>query len=251
MKDFIAREKIWFWRSKIAKQTVSTKFLRDPIARRKFWSDYQLIISSLGLLCLTTLTKLEALKIRNCTLIDSDGWHLTDRLPHLTSFTSRPVNDTFFAKLVNSCPNLEYLHLAGSAVKNISELSKLTNLHYLNLSATKITELTVLQKLTRLKELNLADIPSARNMSDILTNLTNLVSLNIANNAQLSNATVGTLTKLNNLEYLNIEGAVLIDIAVLPYLDRFVHLKHLRRNGTKLPSSTEVRYFVKNGLMYK
>lgn len=177
---------------------------------------------------------------------------MTDRLSNLTSFTSKSVDDTFFTKLVASCPNLKYLHLAGSSLLNIKELPKLTNLHYLNLSSTKVTaDLTVLKELTKLKELNIADIPPSRIITDILTSLTNLVSLNIAGNTSLLNTSVGALTWLGNLEYLNIEGASQIDLGVVPYLDRFLHLKHLRRDGTKLPSSFEVRYFVKNSLMRK
>jgi Leucine-rich repeat (LRR) protein len=140
--------------------------------------------------------------------------------------------------------------LAGSSVLNITELPKLTNLTYLNLSSTKITmNLTVLKQMTRLSELNLADIPPSRILPEILASLTNLVSLNIAGNSQLVSNAVGILTQIGNLEYLNIEGATSVDGDVIPYLDRFLRLKHLRRNGTKLPSSVEVRYFVKNGLM--
>jgi Leucine-rich repeat (LRR) protein len=199
---------------------------------------------------LTTLTKLESLKLRSCILVNNNGWQLTDKLPNLTSFTARSVDDASLSKLIVSCPNLKYLHLAGSSVLNITELPKLTNLTYLNLSSTKITmNLTVLKQMTRLTELNLADIPPSRILPEILASLTNLVSLNIAGNSQLVSNSVGILTQIGNLEYLNIEGATSVDGDVIPYLDRFLRLKHLRRNGTKLPSSVEVRYFVKNGLM--
>ncbi len=101
-------------------------------------------------------------------------------------------------------PDLEELNISCSEVVDLSPIQALGQLHILHANATDIKSLAPLANLTNLEGLNLEDI---NNVTDItpLSHLTKLKKLDLLGNEQISDI-VTTLLQLKSLEDLCLTG---------------------------------------------
>ena len=129
--------------------------------------------------------------------------HLPDSIGNLTNLRELYISENFISILpdsIGNLTNLEYLQLHTNDLEAIPEtIARLTNLTFCGLNGNHLTNLPSLEHLTSLQNLLLG----SNEISDLPTNIPNLVNLDIENN-QITNLPE-EISELSTLKTLNIK----------------------------------------------
>ena len=152
-------------------------------------------------------------------------------LTNLTNLRLGNNNITAISPLAN-LTNLTNLHLSYNQITNISPLSGLTHLTELRLSGNRITDISPLSGLTNLRTLDLpsgiTDLPA---LVRVLSRLPHLTSLNLSdNNIGDASVLIPVLSDLTDLIDLNLSGSGITDLSPLAELTNLTNL-HLWNNN--------------------
>lgn len=134
--------------------------------------------------------------------LDGAGFDSLDCLSGLTGLRSLTVRNatvsTADLKRIAQLPLLEQLTLSNCGISNITALSQCAGLTHLDLSNNAIRDITPLASLTALKSLDLQS--NAVIQADAICSLPALQELNLANNSLTTTAPLGALTALTHLD---------------------------------------------------
>ena len=187
--------------------------------------------NGVSLYSLEKLTHLEMLSLADNNYPDSRVLGATlQKLPNLT-FLELSSSELRDVNGLAGLTNLEILYLTDNDISDLSGLETLTNLTYLNLDYNNnISDISPLANLTNLTELRM----QYNEVSDIspLANLTNLTTLVVTGILESDNKIddISPLANLTNLTYLGVVAHNITDISCLKNMTNLTDL-HLQSNN--------------------
>jgi len=162
-------------------------------------------------------SKLERLSARQTPIEDASVLSLTG-----SSLRRLDLSESRVRILPSSLPLLNSLRLAGTPVKDLTQLRELQNLRTLDLSATKVTDISPLSELRLLVKLHLSN-------TDV-TDIGALEGLSLLEVLDLSGTTIKDFSPLRNFNNMNKLNLSKTNIQSLECLPKKIPPSRFRRN---------------------
>lgn len=156
--------------------------------------------------------------------------NMLKNMPNLESLTVICSNVSDLSALAEA-KNLTYLNICFNSFRDISALANLKNLETLNIKSNRLENISILTEMDSLKTLNMGGCRLGTNSISVISQMTNIEALYLADNS-ISNPS--GLSSMTNLQELNLSDNDIEDISWLSSLTSLKSLTLSYNNITDL-----------------